>query len=139
MKFGQLNEAGELVPDRFTESSNQHTIETSCLKLYPIDPEICSILIFQLRAWEQFLQHNLCMIFLQKCSSCCILLADQISLSGCLYFLRHWAICVMQLFVNQVVTSNISKINLIFHIKLFLYMHKNSRQKPAYLDNEISF
>ena len=34
-----------------------------------------------------------------------ILLTDQISLSGCLYFLRYWAICVLQLFVNQVVTS----------------------------------
>ena len=30
---------------------------------------------------------------------------DQISLSGYLYFLRYWAICVLQLLVNQVVTS----------------------------------
>ena len=29
----------------------------------------------------------------------------QISLPDCLYFLRYWAICVLQLFVNQVVTS----------------------------------
>ena len=48
----------------------------------------------------------------QKCFSCYILLTDQISLPGCLYFLRYWAICVLysigqygQLFVNQVVTS----------------------------------
>ena len=34
-----------------------------------------------------------------------ILSTDQISLSGCLYFVRYWAICVLQLFVNQVVTS----------------------------------
>ena len=27
---------------------------------------------------------------------------DEISLSGCLYFVRHLAICVLQLFVNQV-------------------------------------
>ena len=36
---------------------------------------------------------------------CYILLTDQISLHGCLYFLRYWAICVLQFFVNQVVTS----------------------------------
>ena len=34
-----------------------------------------------------------------------ILLIDQISLSGCLYFEKYWAICVLQLFINQVVTS----------------------------------
>ena len=45
--------------------------------------------------------------FSTKCSSCYILVTDQISLSGCLYFLRYWAICVLQLFVNQVMTSKI--------------------------------
>ena len=121
------NEAGELVSVRFSffkkalykvkasglqldftifqQTSNQHTIETNCLKLYTIDPEICSVLIFQIRVWEQFLQHVLCMIFQQKCSSSYILLPNQIQLSGCLYFLRNWAICALQLFVNQVVTS----------------------------------
>ena len=34
-----------------------------------------------------------------------ILLTHQISLPGCLYFLRYWAICVLQLFVNHVVKS----------------------------------
>ena len=34
-----------------------------------------------------------------------ILLADQISLSGSLYFLVCWAICILQVFVNQAVTS----------------------------------
>ena len=43
--------------------------------------------------------------FSTKMFPCYILLTDQISLSGCLYFLRYWAICVLQLFVNQVVTS----------------------------------
>ena len=33
------------------------------------------------------------------------ILTDQILLPGCLYFLRYWAICVLQLFVNQVPTS----------------------------------
>ena len=36
-----------------------------------------------------------------------ILITDQISSSDCLYFLRYWAICVLQLFVNHGVTSKI--------------------------------
>ena len=50
--------------------------------------------------------------FQQKCPSCYILLTDQISLHGCLYFLRYWAICV--------------EINLLFLIKPFFYMIKKS-------------
>ena len=49
-----------------------------------------------------------------KCSSCYILLSDQISLLGCLYFLKYWAICVLQFFVNQVMTSWILKLSLPF-------------------------
>ena len=109
----------------FRQPSNQHTIETNCLKLYTIDPEICSILIFQIKVWEQFLQHILRMIFQQKCSTCYILLTDQISLPGCLYLLRYWTICVLQLFVSQVVTAWIFKFNLIFLIEpFFLYNPK---------------
>ena len=49
---------------------------------------------------------HLGMIFLQKCFLlCCILLVDQISLSDFLYFLKYRAICVLQVFVSQVVTS----------------------------------
>ena len=43
--------------------------------------------------------------FQEKYFSCYILLTDQISLSDCLYFSRYRAICVLQLFVNQAVTS----------------------------------
>ena len=43
--------------------------------------------------------------FQEKCLSFDILLTDQISLSDSLYFLKYWAICVLQLFVNQVVMS----------------------------------
>ena len=39
------------------------------------------------------------------CYSCYVLLTDQISLSDYLYFLRFWAICVLQMFVCQVLTS----------------------------------
>ena len=41
----------------------------------------------------------------EKCFSCYALLTDQISLPDCHYFLRYWSIGVLQLFVNQVVTS----------------------------------
>ena len=56
------------------------------------------------------LHYILCMIFQEKCFSCCILLTDQISLS-----------------------------DLIFLIKPFWYMTKKSRQKLKYLENGKSF
>ena len=56
-----------------------------------------------------------------------VLLTDQISLSGILYFRRYWAICLLQLLVNQVLTSQILK--LIFLIEPFYYMTKKSIQK----------
>ena len=43
--------------------------------------------------------------FSTKMFLCYILLTDQLPLSGCLYFLRYWAICVLHSFVNQVVSS----------------------------------
>ena len=43
--------------------------------------------------------------FSRKTFSCYILLTDKTSLSDCLYFSRYWVICVLQLFVNQAVTS----------------------------------
>ena len=48
-----------------------------------------------------------CMIFEEKCFSCHVLLIYQVSWCGygCLYFLRYEAICVLQLFVNQFMTS----------------------------------
>ena len=53
-------------------------------------------------------------IFEWKYFSCYILLIDQVSLSGCFYFVRYWAICVLQLFVSQVVTPWILKLTLIY-------------------------
>ena len=44
-------------------------------------------------------------IFQDKSFSCYILLTDQSSLPGSLYFLRYWAICVLQLFVSHALTS----------------------------------
>ena len=58
--------------------------------------------------------HILCMFFQENILSCFILLTESISLSDCLYFLRYWAICVLLLFVNQVVTSEMLKLTLSF-------------------------
>ena len=44
-------------------------------------------------------------VYEEKCFSYYILSNDQISLSDCLYFLRYRPICLLQLFVNQAVTS----------------------------------
>ena len=51
--------------------------------------------------------------FLKKCC-CYVILTDQISLHGCLYFVRYWTICVLQLFISQVVTTWILKLTLHF-------------------------
>ena len=65
--------------------------------------------------------------FSKKCFSYYSLLTDQISLFDCLYFLRSWAICVLQLFISQVMTSCILKLT-VFLIKSLFYMTKKSRQ-----------
>ena len=54
------------------------------------------------------------MIFEGKYFCCYVLLIDQIPWSGCLYFMRYWTICVLQLLLNQVVTSWILKLTLSF-------------------------
>ena len=77
------------------------------------------------------------MIFQKKYISCYILLTDQISLSDCLYFLRYWAICVLQLLANQAVTTK--NLKPVFLIKPFWYMTKKSRQKLKNLENGKSF
>ena len=52
--------------------------------------------------------------------ACYILLTKLISISDCLYFLRHGAICVLQLFASLVVT-----INLVFlYLSHFLHDQK---------------
>ena len=65
-----------------------------------------------------FLPHSL-HSFWRKYFSCYILWIVQVSSSGCLYFVKYWAICVLQLFVNQVVTSWILK------LRWFTWLKKN--------------
>ena len=43
--------------------------------------------------------------FEEKYFSCCVLLPDQISLPGCIFLMGYWAICALQVFVNQIKTS----------------------------------
>ena len=94
---------------------------------------------FQKRIWDQFFHHILCMVFQEKCFSFYILLTDQISLSDYLSFLRYWAKCVLQLFVNQVVTSLILKLTVVFLSSCFPTCEEKSRQKLKYLNNRTSF
>ena len=98
----------------FQQPSIWHTIKTTCMKLQTINSEICSILIFQKRVWDQFPHHILRLIFQEKCFSFYILLTDQISLPDCFYFSRYWAISVLQLFVNQALTTLNLKLTLSF-------------------------
>ena len=67
------------------------------------------------------------------------LLTTQISFCDCFYSLEYSTLCVLQLFVNQVVNVINFEINLIFLIKSFLYMTKTWRQNPNYIVNEKSF
>ena len=59
--------------------------------------------MFNFRSGTSFAT-TICVWFLKKIFSH-ILLTDQILLRDFLYFLRFWSISVLQLFVNQVVTS----------------------------------
>ena len=91
------------------------------------------LVYFELVYLSHFL-HN----FWKNYFSCNIVLIDQISLSGYLYFVRHLAICVLQLFVIQVVTSWILKLTVSFKSSRFSYMSKKLWQKLKYLENEKS-
>ena len=73
-------------------------------------------------------------VFREKCFSCYILSTDQISLFGCLYFLRYWAMCVIAIVCFPGCDVINFGINLIFPIKAFLYL-----TKFTYLENKNSF
>ena len=51
-------------------------------------------LIKQKEFWIYFPCLNFFMIFEEKYFSCYVLLIDQVSSSGCLYFVRYWVVCI---------------------------------------------
>ena len=87
--------------------SPQLTIKTNCINSKAIDLEICSILIFLEKGLGIVSLAHFVYNFSRKMFSCYTLLTDQISLSDCFFFFRYWSICVLKLFLNQVVTSSI--------------------------------
>ena len=91
-----------------------HTIKTNFILFQTVDPGIQQILIFYKRVWDQLLQQIFCMIFQERYFSCYVLLTDEILLLGCLYFLRYWAICVLQFFVVPSVMPKILKLTIAF-------------------------
>ena len=63
----------------------------------------------------------------EKYLCCYILLPDKISLSGCLYFVRYWEICILFACKPDCNVINF-EINFFFLIKPFFYLTKKSRQ-----------
>ena len=122
----------------FRQPSTWHTIKTNFIQRQNIDLEICSILSFQKRVWEQFLHHILCIIFRGKRFSYHILLTDQLSLSDYFYFSRYCVRYLLQLFATGCNVINFET-NLIFLINSFFYVAKKSTQKFKYLRNKNNF
>ena len=56
----------------FQQPSAWHTTKINFINLQTIDPDICPILTFQGRVWEQFLHHILYFIIQDKSFSCYI-------------------------------------------------------------------
>ena len=77
-----------------------------------------------------FLKENIYLLY-------CV--TDQISLSGCLCLMRYWAICVLKLFVNQVVKLGILKQPYLSNQVAFFYMNKHSRQNLNILKTKRTF
>ena len=75
------------------------------------------------------------MIFEEKYFSRYILLTDWVSLPGCLYFLRYWAMCIVFICCTVCDIMNF-EINLDLLIKPFFYITKKSRQKCKYPKNK---
>ena len=104
---------GETIARPFSKKSNHLCINSLkfymvCFIVYQVE-DYQNILklsyrLLALTVWNQSCCLIFYMIFKENDFSCYILLPVQISLSGCLYFVRYQVICVLQLFVNQVVT-----------------------------------
>ena len=84
--------------------SPQLYIHLNSIKPYSGDPDMLNFDFLEKHLVIDSPSHFL-YDFSKNCPSCYILLSDQILLSKCLYCLRYWGICVLKLFVNQVVSS----------------------------------
>ena len=91
-----------------------------------VDQEICLVLYFYKRVWV--LSNFVCIIFPAKYFSNYILLTDQVSLFGSLYFLP--------LFLCDHINF---EINHSFLTKPFFYITKKPGQKRKYINNETRF
>ena len=133
MEFGQLTEynmrniflekpyticGGETSPTSFSKGCGasfwglskyiETKLQTTCFYL------ILSFFKKQKEVWNQPPSFVFCIIFQEKYFYCYIILFDQVLLSDCLYFASYWPICLLQLFVSQVATSQILKLTLSF-------------------------
>ena len=68
-----------------------------------------------------------------------MLLTDQISFSDCPYFFRYWTICVLQLFVFQVVALKTLKITLAFSSNRFSTLPKSQDKNLNILRTKRAF
>ena len=78
-------------------------------------------------------------IFVEKFFSHYFLLTNQISLSDWVYFLRYWAIWVLQLFVSQFMTSQILKLTIAFSLIYCPTWPKKSGHKFKYVNRKEVF
>ena len=110
MKFGQLIECN--MRNIFLGKSYIKCDRETCPRLFS---EKQAADHFLLPHFKLFLRLKICLEIVspshfqrnfsrEKYFSCYILLIDLVPLSDCLYFVRYWSICALQLFVNQVVT-----------------------------------
>ena len=123
MKNHAQNMAENLVPDPLQKNQNWAYLWINDLKFYSasiycipswglskyIETKLQTTCFFfkkkQKEVWNESPGVIFCMALEEKHLSCYIPLTEQISLSVCLYLVRYSAISVLQLFVNQVVTS----------------------------------
>ena len=132
LKNHTQNVLEKLVPDSFLKSYNWAYLWINGLKFYAVcfffmtswglsnnvetklRTTCFHVILLKIRGPELVSLPYFLYNFWKKQISCYTLLIDQIWLSGYLYFVRYWEICVLQLFANQVPTSWILMLALSF-------------------------
>ena len=97
--------------------------------------------LFTKRFGQNFLPCHFFFFFQERYFSCYMLLTDQICLiwpkkSDCLYSLRYWIMCVLQLLTFQSVTSQILKLTIVFLSSHFPTLPKTLVQNFKYPENK---